>query len=66
MASRNESGITPGTSFAGTLPEKGLDASVPEIAWPDVFEPGVVWVCAIDAAALQNKTPASRKARLRR
>jgi hypothetical protein len=65
MASRNESGMIPGTSFAGTLPAKGLTPLVPGMAWPGVLEPGVVSVCARDAAAPQIKTPANRKTRRR-
>jgi hypothetical protein len=64
MASCNESGITPGTGFAGTLPANGLTPSVPEIGWPGELAPGVVSVCASVVAAAQNKIPASKKARM--
>ena len=37
MASCSESGITPGTSFAVTLPENGLTPIVPGMAWPGVL-----------------------------
>jgi hypothetical protein len=57
MASRNEIGRTPGTSFAGTLPANGLTPPVPGMAWPGVPELGVVVsVCAKDAAAANKKT----------
>ena len=55
----NESGMTPGTSFAGTLPENGLTPSVPGMAWPGELELGIVPVCARDVDAPHNKTPAS-------
>ena len=64
MASRNDSGKTPGTSLAGTLPENGLTPSVPGMASPGVLGLGVVCACARDVAAPYDKTPASRHARL--
>src|ERR1700722_2677137 len=60
MASCSESGITSGTSLAGTLLENGLTPSVPGMAWPGLL---VVSVCARDAAAPQDKIAASRKLR---
>src|SRR5580693_4574641 len=57
MASRSESGMTPGTSFAGTLPANGLTPCVPGMGWPGA-EVASVW--ASEVAAPQNKTPASK------
>jgi hypothetical protein len=64
MASRSEIGITPGTSFAGTLPANGLTPPVPGMGWPGELVPGVVSVCARQVAVPHNKTPASMHARL--
>jgi hypothetical protein len=59
MASRNESGKIPGTSFAGTLAANGLTPLVPGMACPGV--PGVVSVCGSDIADPAIKTAATRK-----
>ena len=64
MASRSEIGITPVTSFAGTLPANGLTPPVPGMGWPGELVPGVVSDCARHVAVPHNKTPASRQARL--
>jgi hypothetical protein len=61
MASRNERGKIPGTSFAGTLLAKVLTPPVPGMDWPG--EPGLVSVCASEIAAPQIKTPANWKTR---
>ena len=63
IASCNESGITPGTSFSGTLPANVLTAPVPGMAWPGLLEPGTDSVCARDIAAPQINTPWSRTKR---
>jgi hypothetical protein len=44
MASCKESGMTPGTNFAGTDPVNGLPPGVPGKAAPDELESGVVEV----------------------
>lgn len=51
MASCNESGITPGTTFVGTLLANGLTPLVAGKAWPVVLPAGVEPICAWHAAA---------------
>src|ERR1700722_5012780 len=62
MASRNESGKRPGTSFAGTLFANLLTSPVPGMAWPGLLGLGIS-VCARAVAAPQSQTPANQKKR---
>jgi hypothetical protein len=55
--------MTPGTSFAGTLPN-GLTPCVPGMAWPGVLELGVAPDCAKDSVVPYRKTPASKSMQL--
>jgi hypothetical protein len=64
MASCKESDMTPGTSFADTLPANGLTPCVPGMAWPGVLELVVALDCAKDGAAPCRKTPASKSMQL--
>src|ERR1700722_3460547 len=64
MASCKESDMTPGTSFAGTLPANGLTPSVPGMAWPGVLELVVAPDCAKDSVVPYRKTPASKSMQL--
>src|SRR6266436_999293 len=63
IAPCNDSGSTPGTSFSGTLPAKGLTPLVPGIAWPGVLGLDVVPDCAGQVAAAHSKIPANRNVR---
>ena len=56
--------MTPGTSFAGTLPANGLTPCVPGMAWPGVLELGVAPDCAKDSVVPCRKTPASKSMQL--
>ncbi len=56
--------MTPGTSFAGTLPANGLTPCVPGMAWPGVLELGVAPDCAKDSVVPYRKTPASKSMQL--
>jgi hypothetical protein len=60
MASCNDRGITPGTSFSGTDPENEPPWGVPGTAAPGELEPGAVGVCARGFGDQNNKTPVSR------
>jgi hypothetical protein len=61
MASCSESGITPGTTFVGTLLANGLAPLVPGIAWPGALAGGLDVVCATQGTAPQIRTPDSKK-----
>ncbi len=63
MASRKESGRTPGTAFVGTLPANGLTPCVPGMAWPGVSN-SVVSVCARVWVLRTTSLAAKRNARL--
>jgi hypothetical protein len=52
MASCKESGMTPGTSFAGTDPEKELPAGDPVETAPGELEPGIDGVAAVCASVI--------------